>query len=159
MANRLTDENITKSLNKWFIETYADSSVEVDLGNADQIDETRISKYVYFSVDDITERPQSLVNRASNRECQVMISVTCYGRSNTNVHAALSPASAIREMVTYAAVPVIDFDSSDDEVIGAIKFREAQVMNQTSLQADSRIDVRVVTCEGMAGVGSGCTTD
>lgn len=150
MANVLTDDNLVKSLNKWFVESYADSSVEIDFGNADQIDETRLDKWVYFSVDDIIDETQRVTDRASNRICQVYVSVTCYGKSNTNVHAALPAASAIRELLTHARIPVYDFDDDERPVIGLVKLNEAQAIKQTEADASSRVDVRAVTCEGKA---------
>lgn len=148
--NRLTDANIVRSLTKWFGDNFAASAI--DYGAGDTIDERTLSNWVLFSVDDIIDPAQTVLQRGSNRQCRVHMTAQCYGKDQANIHKALSNASTIRELFSHARVDVLDFDTSDNEVIGTISFDEAQHVPQSSLQGDANLDIRVISVDGTAGV-------
>lgn len=137
--------NVEKSVFKWFSESYTDGPI--DIGVARTLNESTSDSWVDFQIPSVTQEPA----RENNKRCfEVQIIARCYGKSQTNLYAALGDAGVVGELLRNAVIPILSFDESGTPTIGHCKLTEPQMTNDTYLQDDISVDVRVIAISGYA---------
>jgi hypothetical protein len=143
--SQFTEANIIRSLVKWFSETYAGGPAET--GVARTLDEDTADSWVDFNAPSVVQTADRI---AGKRTYTVQVTVNCYGKSSTNLYAALGAAESVAELLRNEIVPVLSFNEDDTPVIGYVRLEEPRLADDTHQQGDIPMDVRIISAAGTA---------